>query len=72
MSDPIPDPMLDPLSNARPAHGRRPSRFAAWRPFLTGVVLGLAFLVALGSAMAHGGGTVAPDGRAHAHRVDLQ
>lgn len=31
-----------------------PSRFAAWRSFLTGVLLGLAFLVALGTAMAQG------------------
>lgn len=30
------------------------SRLAAWRPFLTGVGLGLAFLVALSSAMAQG------------------
>lgn len=63
----MPDPMLDPLSNAHLSHGRRPSWFAAWRPFLTGVALGLAFLVALGSAMAHGGGPAALDVRPHTH-----
>jgi hypothetical protein len=53
------DPMPDPMSHSDYSGGRRPSRFAAWRPFLTGVALGLAFLVALGSAMAqvHAGPT---------------
>jgi hypothetical protein len=37
-----------------PRRRTRYSRFASWRPFLTGVVLGLAILVALGSAMAQG------------------
>ena len=38
----------------RPESSPRPSRFAAWRPFVTGVLVGLAFLVALGTAMAQG------------------
>lgn len=48
------DSMPDPRSHHASRHRDRPSRLAAWRPFLTGVVLGLAFLVALSTAMAQG------------------
>jgi hypothetical protein len=44
----------DPQSGRALPRRRKSSRLAAWRPFLTGVVLGVAFLVAIGSAMAQG------------------
>lgn len=46
--------MRMPSSRRRTDRRTRDSRFASWRPFLTGVVLGLAFLIVLGSAMAQG------------------
>jgi hypothetical protein len=53
----MPTPTPTPTPDARSGRARphpRSSRFAAWRPFLTGVALGIAFLIALGSAMAQG------------------